>query len=216
MSSKGRCGDCPVGCEKKEGDKRQNKRSSYARLWGLDPERPDFPQFLSEYHRLTDDLGVDAFEVARTLALARRAGLIPPDDPGALLGWAAEIGQGSDLGRLLGRGAAQVARVWGLPPEPEAGPTKATGLDPEATVLADTLGLCAFAAGALAVTPEAEPASGVRAALAEILAAKYGQTFAPEDWVGLGRRIAQLEAEFNRRAGAAEDEERGEVMSNST
>ncbi len=203
----GNCAGCPAGCAAGGPGKKQNKRLAYAALWGLDPDAPDFPQFLADYHRLTDDLGVEAFDVARTLALARRAGLISPGSPAAILEAVAEIGRGTDLGRLLGSGAAHAARVWGFPPEPEAGPVKATGLDPEAAALADTLGLCAFAARALAAGPEAAPEAW--AALAEVLRAKYGRAFTPGDWTALGRRIAELEAGFNRRAEAAEGREGG-------
>jgi hypothetical protein len=151
---------------------KKNKAAAYAALWGLDAAQLGFGDFVAAYHHSCDDIGLEAFETAGAIALGLKAGAVRPGC-GGVLAALEEISRGSELGRLLGQGAAAAARAWGLPLS-EKGPRKNTGLTEAEDFFLDSVGLCAFAYAALPGDAE------LRAALEALLRAKYGAAFDAE------------------------------------
>lgn len=187
------CRDCPLDCRDRRGGKNKDKLGGYARLWSLAPDDPGLAALVAEYHRLCDDIGLEAFETARAIALAQKAGAVAPG-PSAVLAALKEAGQGTELGRIIGSGAAAAARRFGLELSEDSGPKKHSGSPPEVEAFLDTAGLCAPAYPLLAENHEA------RAALAEMLGARYGRDFSPGELAALGQWVLELEEGWSRAA----------------
>ncbi|MDR0882805.1 MAG: aldehyde ferredoxin oxidoreductase C-terminal domain-containing protein [Candidatus Adiutrix sp.] len=182
------CAGCSIACHRPGQGGRGDKLAAYGALWGL--AGPELGELVAAYHHRCDDLGLEAFETARALALARQTGRLEAS-PGGLLAALDEIDQGTELGRILGSGAEIAARAFGLSlAGAPAGPAKTSGPSPEEDALMDTLGLCGFAAAGLAGNPAAW------AALAAMLEAKTGQPAPVSALAGLGRAILALEKSF--------------------
>ncbi len=64
--------------------------------------------------RLDDDFGVDTIEMGATVAVAMEAGLAKFGDAEAAIRLVKEVGKGTDLGRILGNGAAVTGKVFGV------------------------------------------------------------------------------------------------------
>ena len=64
--------------------------------------------------RLDDDYGLDTIEMGATIAVAMEAGLAKFGDAEAAIKLIKEVGKGTDLGRILGNGAAVTGRVFGV------------------------------------------------------------------------------------------------------
>ncbi|MGD1153774.1 MAG: aldehyde ferredoxin oxidoreductase C-terminal domain-containing protein [Syntrophales bacterium] len=64
--------------------------------------------------RLDDDFGVDTIEMGATIAVAMEAGLAKFGDAEAAIRLVKEVGKGTDLGRILGNGAAVTGKVFGI------------------------------------------------------------------------------------------------------
>jgi aldehyde:ferredoxin oxidoreductase len=71
-----------------------------------------------------------------------------------------------------------------------------------ATAAVDTMGLCIFVAFAVLDIPDA------LAAIVDMLNAKYGLSLGLDDVGGLGKRVLDMEKDFNRRAGFTEAADR--------
>lgn len=201
------CRGCPIDCRDRRGGKNKDKLGDYARLWSLAPDDPALAALVAEYHRLCDDIGLEAFETARAIALARLAGAVN-EEPPAILEALQEAGRGTALGRAIGSGAAAAARHFGLAAPADSGPKKHSGSAPEVEAFLDTVGLCAPAYPPLADSPEA------RAALADMLRAKYGRDFSAGELAGLGPWLLEMEENWSRLE--EEGGEKGEVMSRTT
>jgi aldehyde:ferredoxin oxidoreductase len=64
--------------------------------------------------RLDDDFGLDTIEMGATIAVAMEAGLAKFGDAEAAIRLVKEVGKGTDLGRILGNGAAVTGKVFGI------------------------------------------------------------------------------------------------------
>ncbi|MFP3928197.1 MAG: aldehyde ferredoxin oxidoreductase family protein [Desulfobacteraceae bacterium] len=64
--------------------------------------------------RLDDDYGVDTIEMGATIGVAMEAGLARFGDAEAAIDLVEEVGRGTNLGRILGSGAAVTGRVFGV------------------------------------------------------------------------------------------------------
>ena len=64
--------------------------------------------------RLDDDYGIDTIEMGATIGVAMEAGLAKFGDADAAIRLIKEVGKGSDLGRILGNGAAVTGKVFGI------------------------------------------------------------------------------------------------------
>ena len=64
--------------------------------------------------RLDDDYGIDTIEMGATIGVAMEAGLAKFGDADAAIRLIKEVGKGSDLGRILGNGAAVTGKVFGV------------------------------------------------------------------------------------------------------
>lgn len=64
--------------------------------------------------RLDDDFGLDTIEMGATIAVAMEAGLAKFGDAEGAIRLLKEAGKGTDLGRILGNGAAVTGRVFGV------------------------------------------------------------------------------------------------------
>jgi aldehyde:ferredoxin oxidoreductase len=69
---------------------------------------------IAQLDRLDDDYGVDTIEMGATIAVAMEAGLAKFGDAEAAINLVKEVGKGSDLGRILGSGAAITGRTFGV------------------------------------------------------------------------------------------------------
>ncbi len=174
------CRDCPVACHKPEGGRKKNRLDAYAALWRLDRRVPGFGDFVAAYHRLCDDIGVEAFEIAAAIASGIKAGRVAADE-NAILQAVGEISEGTALGRTLGGGAADAGRAWGVTPPAEARPRKETGRSEAEEIFLDTMGLCAFACSRLTEN------RGLWISLTDLLKAKYGPAFDGEKITRLAR-----------------------------
>ncbi len=64
--------------------------------------------------RLDDDYGLDTIEMGATIGVAMEAGLARFGDAEAAIDLVKEVGRGTNLGRILGNGAAVTGRVFGV------------------------------------------------------------------------------------------------------
>ena len=69
---------------------------------------------IANLDRLDDDYGVDTIEMGATIAVAMEAGLAKFGDAEAAIRLVKEVGKGTDLGRILGNGAAVTGKVFGI------------------------------------------------------------------------------------------------------
>jgi aldehyde:ferredoxin oxidoreductase len=64
--------------------------------------------------RLDDDYGLDTIEMGATIAVAMEAGVAEFGDAEAAINLVKQVGKGTDLGRILGSGAAVTGKVFGV------------------------------------------------------------------------------------------------------
>ena len=69
---------------------------------------------IANLDRMDDDFGVDTIEMGATIGVAMEAGLAKFGDAEAAIRLVKEVGKGSDLGRILGNGAAVTGKVFGI------------------------------------------------------------------------------------------------------
>jgi aldehyde:ferredoxin oxidoreductase len=63
---------------------------------------------------LDDNYGIDTIEMGATIAVAMEAGLAKFGDADAAIKMVHEVGKGTDLGRILGNGAAMTGKAFGV------------------------------------------------------------------------------------------------------
>jgi aldehyde:ferredoxin oxidoreductase len=63
---------------------------------------------------LDDNYGIDTIEMGATIAVAMEAGLAKFGDADAAIRMVNEVGKGTDLGRILGNGAAMTGKAFGV------------------------------------------------------------------------------------------------------
>ncbi|MBW2042749.1 MAG: aldehyde ferredoxin oxidoreductase [Deltaproteobacteria bacterium] len=69
---------------------------------------------IAQIDRLDDDYGLDTIEMGATIGVAMEAGLAQFGDAQAAINLVKEVGKGTDLGRILGNGAAVTGKVFGV------------------------------------------------------------------------------------------------------
>ncbi len=69
---------------------------------------------IAQIDRLDDDYGLDTIEMGVTIGVAMEAGLAKFGDAQAAIKLVREVGKGTDLGRILGNGAAVTGKVFGV------------------------------------------------------------------------------------------------------
>jgi aldehyde:ferredoxin oxidoreductase len=69
---------------------------------------------VSELNRICNDLGLDTIETGNAIAVAMEAGVIPWGDGKAAIELLKKVGDGSELGRIIGSGAKTVGDVYGV------------------------------------------------------------------------------------------------------
>ncbi len=82
--------------------------------------------------RLDDDYGIDTIEMGATIGVAMEAGLAKFGDAEAAIRLVKEVGKGTDLGRILGNGAAVTGKVFGIERVPVVKGQSMPAYDPRA------------------------------------------------------------------------------------
>lgn len=186
------CRDCPLDCHDHWGGKKKSRLGEYARLWSLAPDQPGLAELVAAYQHLCDDIGLEAFETARAIALARRTGAVG-ESPEDILESLGEVGRGTALGRIIGSGSIAAADYFREQDQlVEEGPKKHSGTSPVDDAFLDTIGLCAPAYPPLMGCPEALEA------MAAMLKARYGRDFTVGELNSLGLWVVKLEESWNR------------------
>ena len=109
---------CIIRCSGIFNDKEGNyvtKQPEYETVWahGANCGIDDLDA-IAQLDRLDDDYGLDTIEMGATIGVAMEAGLAAFGDGEAAIRLIKEAGKGSDLGRILGNGAAVTGRVFGV------------------------------------------------------------------------------------------------------
>ncbi|MBS1161168.1 MAG: Aldehyde ferredoxin oxidoreductase [Proteobacteria bacterium] len=110
---------CQIQCSQIYNDKDGKYVTSgfeYETIWGLGADCciEDLDD-IAEADHVMDDIGVDSIETAVMFGVAMEAGVLPfGDGKGVVRMLREEIGMGTPLGRILGGGAGQVGRVYGI------------------------------------------------------------------------------------------------------
>jgi len=91
------------------------KQPEYETVWahGGNCEIDDLDA-IAMLDRLDDDYGLDTIEMGATIAVAMEAGVAEFGDAEAAINLVKEVGKGTDLGRILGNGAAVTGKVFGV------------------------------------------------------------------------------------------------------
>ncbi|MGO9136861.1 MAG: aldehyde ferredoxin oxidoreductase family protein [Syntrophales bacterium] len=91
------------------------KQPEYETVWahGADCGIDDLDA-IAMMDRLDDDYGIDTIEMGATIGVAMEAGLAKFGDAEAAIRLVKEVGKGTDLGRILGNGAAVTGKVFGI------------------------------------------------------------------------------------------------------
>jgi aldehyde:ferredoxin oxidoreductase len=110
---------CQIQCSQIYHDKNGKYLTSgfeYETIWGLGAnccieELDD----IAEADNIMDDIGCDSIETAVMFGVAMEAGILPfGDGKGVVRLLRDEIGKGTPLGRVLGGGAGQLGRIYGI------------------------------------------------------------------------------------------------------
>ncbi len=110
---------CQIQCSQIYNDKDGKYLTSgfeYETIWGLGADCciEDLDD-IAEADHIMDDIGADSIETAVTFGVAMEAGVLPfGDGKGVVRMLRDEIGKGTALGRILGGGAANVGRAFGI------------------------------------------------------------------------------------------------------
>ena len=127
---------CVIRCSGTFYDKNGNfltKQPEYETVWahggncGIDDL-----DAIAQIDRLDDDFGLDTIEMGATVAVAMEAGLAEFGDAEAAIKMVKEVGKGSDLGRILGNGAAITGKVFGVERVPVVKGQSMPAYDPRA------------------------------------------------------------------------------------
>ena len=110
---------CVMQCSQVYNDKDGHYLTSgfeYETIWGLGADCCiDDLDDIARADSIMDDLGVDSIETAVTFGVAMEAGILPfGDSKGVLRMLRDELGKATPLGRLLGSGAANLGKAYGI------------------------------------------------------------------------------------------------------
>jgi len=87
---------------------------------------------IAQLDRLDDDYGIDTIEMGATIGVAMEAGIAEFGDAEAAIKLVKEVGKGSNLGRILGNGAAVTGKVFGVERVPTVKGQSMPAYDPRA------------------------------------------------------------------------------------
>ena len=127
---------CVIKCSGIYNDKDGNyltKQPEYETVWahggncGIDDL-----DVIAQLDRMDDDFGLDTIEMGATIGVAMEAGLAKFGDAQGAINLVAEVGKGSDLGRILGNGAAVTGKVFGIERVPVVKGQSMPAYDPRA------------------------------------------------------------------------------------
>jgi aldehyde:ferredoxin oxidoreductase len=110
---------CQIQCSQIYHDKDGKYLTSgfeYETIWGLGADCciEDLDD-IAEADHIMDDIGVDSIETAVMFGVAMEAGVLPfGDGKGVVRMLREDIAKGTPLGRILGGGAANVGRIYGM------------------------------------------------------------------------------------------------------
>jgi len=127
---------CVIQCSGIYNDKNGNfltKQPEYETVWahggncGIDDL-----DAIAMMDRLDDDFGIDTIEMGATIGVAMEAGLAQFGDAEAAIRLVKEVGAGTNLGRILGNGAAITGRVFAVERVPVVKGQSMPAYDPRA------------------------------------------------------------------------------------
>ncbi len=127
---------CVIQCSGTYLDKKGNfltKQPEYETIWahggncGIDDL-----DAIAEMDRMDDDFGIDTIEMGATIGVAMEAGVAEFGDARAAIGLVKEVGKGTNLGRILGSGAAITGKVFGVERVPVVKGQSMPAYDPRA------------------------------------------------------------------------------------
>lgn len=110
---------CQIQCSQIYNDKDGKYLTSgfeYETIWGFGADCciEDLDD-IAEADHVMDDIGVDSIETAVMFGVAMEAGILPfGDGKGVVRMLREDIGKGTPLGRILGGGAGQLGRIYGM------------------------------------------------------------------------------------------------------
>ncbi len=128
---------CVIRCSQIYHDVKNKYKTSgfeYESIWalGADCEIDNLDQ-IAEADHLLDDLGIDSIETAVAIGVAMEAGVLEfGDGEGLLRILTDEIAKGTPLGRLIGGGAGDVGRAYGVTRVPVVKNQSIPAYDPRA------------------------------------------------------------------------------------
>ncbi len=109
---------CVIKCSGTFNDKDGNfltKQPEYETVWSHGGNCCiDDLDAIAMLDRLDDDFGIDTIEMGATIGVAMEAGLAEFGDAEAAINLVKEVGKGTDLGRILGNGAAVTGKIFGV------------------------------------------------------------------------------------------------------
>jgi aldehyde:ferredoxin oxidoreductase len=110
---------CQIQCSQIYNDKDGKYLTSgfeYETIWGFGADCCiDNLDDIAEADHVMDDIGVDSIETAVMFGVAMEAGILPfGDGKGVVRMLREDIGKGTPLGRVLGGGAGQLGRIYGM------------------------------------------------------------------------------------------------------
>ncbi|MGL4209552.1 MAG: aldehyde ferredoxin oxidoreductase C-terminal domain-containing protein [Candidatus Adiutrix sp.] len=187
IKAKSACQACPVNCRPRNNPKK-NHLAAFTKLWAFEPPATELATFLPVYHHHCNDLGLEAFEVARAIAACQVAGIIPFGDCEAILQLLTQINDNTPLGQMIGAGPRKIKETYNIDFDLTQGPQKHMTNSPDEAFM-DSMGLCAF--GSLTLNSDV-----ALKALAELLEAKYQRPFTLSWLKNLGPTIIALESNY--------------------
>ncbi len=109
---------CVIGCSNVYNGKDSKYLTSgleYETIWANGPNiMVDDLDVIAEVDRLCDDIGLDTIEAGDTFAVLMEAGVVNWGDGEKVLELLREVYKGSPMGRLVGSGALNCAKVFGV------------------------------------------------------------------------------------------------------
>lgn len=127
---------CVIKCSGTFNDKDGNflsKQPEYETVWAHGGNCCiDDLDSIAMMDRLDDDYGIDTIEMGVTIGVAMEAGLAEFGDAKAAINLVKEVGKGTDLGRILGNGAAVTGQVFGVERVPVVKKQSMPAYDPRA------------------------------------------------------------------------------------
>jgi aldehyde:ferredoxin oxidoreductase len=130
------CSNCIIRCSNVFVDQHKNYVTGsleYETIWSLGGmcEIPDLDT-IALFDRMCDDLGLDTMNTGCAVAVAMEAGLKSFGDRDGALALVAEVGKGSDIGKLIGNGPVAVGERYGVRRIPAVKKQSLAAYDPRA------------------------------------------------------------------------------------